>query len=917
MTDSNDQDRKKVLSLSGKGKLELKNKPAADSSVRQSFSHGRSKTVTVEVKRKRTIEKGAAPGVADGGAAARRAAEGLPTKGSGGGRGQRGQPAVRQLTKEERESRLKALQDAIRSDEERRQMEAELAQAVVIEEEPPAVEDAEAPEQELTAEALRQREVEELKRIQDEERAIAEEAERKRQEEEAKRKEAEAARRPAAPAGRGPARADGDAPASRSGDDDRRRGPAPARAPAAADAVAGRPVPAAPVHEEEDDRGRRKVAPGGPGAPKAPAKAPAAPKGKAGDRRRGSGKMTVTQALSGDESERTRSMAALRRAREREKQRLNMRQETQKITRDVVVPEVITVQELANRMAERGADVIKSLMRMGVMATINQTIDADTAELVVAEFGHRMRRVSESDVEVGLKGDEDIEENLISRAPVVTVMGHVDHGKTSLLDALRSTDVASREAGGITQHIGAYQVVLGSGGKITFIDTPGHAAFTEMRARGANVTDVVVLVVAADDGIMPQTVEAIHHAKAAQVPIIVAINKCDLPDANPDRVRQELLQHELVVEEMGGDVLAVEVSAKTRMGLDKIEEAILLQAEILELKANPNRIAEGVVIEAKLERGRGSVATVLVQRGTLRVGDIFVAGAEWGRVRALVNDRGASTDSAGPAMPIEVLGLNGTPMAGDEFAVVETEARAREITEFRQRKKREAASAAGSRGTLEQMFTRIQAGEAKELPIVIKGDVQGSIEAISGALERLTSTNTEVKVRVLHSSVGAINESDVTLANASKAMIFGFNVRANPQAREMAKRDGIEIRYYSVIYDVIDDVKAALTGMLSPILRERFLGNAQIREVFNITKVGKVAGCMITEGIVKRGAGVRLLRDNVVIHTGTLKTLKRFKDEVREVREGYECGMAFENYENVQAGDVIEAYEIEEVARQL
>ncbi|GEO38129.1 hypothetical protein SAE02_22770 [Skermanella aerolata] len=916
MTDSNDQDRKKVLSLSGKGKLELKNKPAADSSVRQSFSHGRSKTVTVEVKRKRTIEKGAAPGVADGGAAARRAAEGLPSKGSGGGRGQRGQPAVRQLTKEERESRLKALQDAIRSDEERRQMEAELASAVVIEEEPPVIEDAEAPEPELTAEALRQREVEELKRIQDEERAIAEEAERKRQEEEAKRKEAEAARRPAAPAGRGPARADGDAPASRSGDDDRRRGPAPARAPAAADAVAGRPVPA-PVHEEEDDRGRRKVAPGGAGAPKAPAKAPAAPKGKAGDRRRGSGKMTVTQALSGDESERTRSMAALRRAREREKQRLNMRQETQKITRDVVVPEVITVQELANRMAERGADVIKSLMRMGVMATINQTIDADTAELVVAEFGHRMRRVSESDVEVGLKGDEDIEENLISRAPVVTVMGHVDHGKTSLLDALRSTDVASREAGGITQHIGAYQVVLGSGGKITFIDTPGHAAFTEMRARGANVTDVVVLVVAADDGIMPQTVEAIHHAKAAQVPIIVAINKCDLPDANPDRVRQELLQHELVVEEMGGDVLAVEVSAKTRMGLDKIEEAILLQAEILELKANPNRIAEGVVIEAKLERGRGSVATVLVQRGTLRVGDIFVAGAEWGRVRALVNDRGASTDSAGPAMPIEVLGLNGTPMAGDEFAVVETEARAREITEFRQRKKREAASAAGSRGTLEQMFTRIQAGEAKELPIVIKGDVQGSIEAISGALERLTSTNTEVKVRVLHSSVGAINESDVTLANASKAMIFGFNVRANPQAREMAKRDGIEIRYYSVIYDVIDDVKAALTGMLSPILRERFLGNAQIREVFNITKVGKVAGCMITEGIVKRGAGVRLLRDNVVIHTGTLKTLKRFKDEVREVREGYECGMAFENYENVQAGDVIEAYEIEEVARQL
>ncbi|EWY42378.1 translation initiation factor IF-2 [Skermanella stibiiresistens SB22] len=913
MTDSNDQDRKKVLSLSGKGKLELKTKPADPASVRQSFSHGRSKTVTVEVKRKRTIEKGAAPGVADGGAAARRAAEGLPLKGSPGGRGPRGQPAVRQLTKEERESRLRALQSAAkRSDEERRQLEAELAESALIEETILVEEPVEEPQ--LDAEALRRREMDELKRIQDEERAVAEEAERRRQEEEAKRKEAEAARRPAT---KSPGRSDDEAPAARSGDDDRRR-PA-TTTPRAAETTVGKPVGVvARADDDEDDRGRRKVGPGaGGGAAKAPAKAPAAPKGKAGDRRRGSAKMTVTQALSGDESERTRSMAALRRAREREKQRLNSRQEIQKITRDVVVPEVITVQELANRMAERGADVIKSLMRMGVMATINQTIDADTAELVVAEFGHRMRRVSESDVEVGLKGDQDIDEDLIARAPVVTVMGHVDHGKTSLLDALRSTDVASREAGGITQHIGAYQVQLGSGGKITFIDTPGHAAFTEMRARGANVTDVVVLVVAADDGIMPQTIEAIHHAKAAQVPIIVAINKCDLPDANPDRVRQELLQHELVVEEMGGDVLAVEVSAKTRQGLDKIEEAILLQAEILELRANPNRAAEGVVIEAKLERGRGSVATVLVQRGTLRVGDIFVAGAEWGRVRALVNDRGASTDTAGPAEPIEVLGLNGTPMAGDEFAVVETEARAREITEFRQRKKREAVAAAGSRGTLEQMFTRIQAGEAKELPIVIKGDVQGSIEAISGALERLTSANTEVKVRVLHSSVGAINESDVTLANASKAMIFGFNVRANPQAREMAKRDGIEIRYYSVIYDVIDDVRAALTGMLSPILRERFLGNAQIREVFNITKVGKVAGCMITEGVVKRGAGVRLLRDNVVIHTGTLKTLKRFKDEVREVREGYECGMAFENYDNILAGDVIEAYEMEEVARQL
>jgi translation initiation factor IF-2 len=499
---------------------------------------------------------------------------------------------------------------------------------------------------------------------------------------------------------------------------------------------------------------------------------------------------------------------------------------------------------------------------------------------------------------------------------VVTIMGHVDHGKTSLLDALRQTDVASREAGGITQHIGAYQVQLESGSRITFIDTPGHAAFTEMRARGANVTDVVVLVVAADDGIMPQTVEAIHHAKAAKVPIIVAINKSDLPNANGQRVRQELLQHELVVEEMGGDILAVDVSAKTKMGLDRLEETILLQAEILELRSNPDRAASGTVIEAKLERGRGSVATVLVQKGTLKVGDTFVAGSEWGKVRALINDRGQNVTEAGPASPVEVLGLNGTPLAGDDFTVVESEARAREIAEFRQRKKREVANAA-TRGTLEQMFNRIQAGEAKELPVVIKGDVQGSIEAIAGTLEKLTSGNTEVKVRVLHSSVGAINESDVTLANASKAMIIGFNVRANPQARDMAKRDGIEIRYYSVIYDVIDDVRAALTGMLSPTLRERFIGNAEIREVFNITRVGKVAGCFVTDGVVKRGAGVRLLRDNVVIHTGTLKTLKRFKDEVKEVREGYECGMAFENYDDIKSGDVIEAYEIEEVAREL
>jgi translation initiation factor IF-2 len=592
-----------------------------------------------------------------------------------------------------------------------------------------------------------------------------------------------------------------------------------------------------------------------------------------------------------------------------------LRQEQTKIVREVVVPETITIQELANRMAERAADVIKALMRMGVMATINQVIDADTAELIVTEFGHRLRRVAESDVEIGLRGEADDPDNIEPRPPVVTIMGHVDHGKTSLLDALRETDVAGGEAGGITQHIGAYQVTLKGGKQITFIDTPGHQAFTAMRARGANVTDIVVLVVAADDGIMEQTVEAIRHARAANVPVIVAINKMDRPDARPERVRQELLQHELVVEELGGEVLDVEVSALKKTNLDQLEEAILLQAELLDLKGNPNRSAEGVVLEAKLERGRGPVATVLVQRGTLRVGDVFVAGGEWGRVRALVDERGQSQKDAGPSTPIEVLGLNGMPLAGDDFVAIESESRAREVTDFRQRRRRDAAAAAGGRGTLEQMFSQIASGVAKELPIVVKSDVQGSLEAIVGSLEKLSTD--EVAVRALHSAVGGINESDVILAKATGAVIIGFNVRANPQARDLAQRDGVEIRYYAIIYDIIDDMRNALSGMLSPTLRERFLGNAAIREVFNITRVGKVAGCMVTEGVVRRGARVRLLRDNVVIHDGALKTLKRFKDEVREVREGYECGMAFENFENIQQGDIIECFEVEEVARTL
>lgn len=623
---------------------------------------------------------------------------------------------------------------------------------------------------------------------------------------------------------------------------------------------------------------------------------------------------TLNRALVDDEFQRSRSMASIKRARQKQK---SHQQDAEQvfIVRDVIIPDFITVGELANRMAIRGAEVIKALMKSGMMVTINQTIDADTAELICSEFGHNVKRVSESDVELGLKGGTDVETELHPRAPVVTIMGHVDHGKTSLLDALRKTDVVAGEAGGITQHIGAYQVTLPSRKKITFIDTPGHAAFTEMRARGANVTDIVVLVVAADDGIMEQTIEAINHAKAANVPVIVAINKIDKPDANPDRVRGELLNHGLVCEEYGGDIMSVEVSAKQGLNLDKLEEVILLQAEILDLKSNPNRTAEGVVIEAKVDRGRGTVATILVQRGTLKNGDIFVAGTEWGRVRAIMNDLGQKLEEATPSMPVEILGFNGVPTAGDEFFVVADEARAREVAEFRQRIQRDRKSAASARGTMEQMMSQIAAGEVKELAVVVKTDVQGSLEAILQSLHKLG--NDEVTVRVLHGAVGGINESDVTLASASNAIVVGFNVRANPQARDLARRDNLDIRYYSIIYDVIDDAKAILSGLLAPTLREQFLGNAEIRDVFNITKVGKVAGCYITNGVVKRGAKVRLLRDNVVIHEGTLKTLKRFKDEVKEVKESYECGMAFENYNDIRPGDVIECFEIESIARHL
>jgi translation initiation factor IF-2 len=635
-----------------------------------------------------------------------------------------------------------------------------------------------------------------------------------------------------------------------------------------------------------------------------------------GEPQRRRGKLTIQTAL--DDRERTRSLAATKRRREKERRaQLGLDGTPEKVVREVVIPESITVRELADRMATRAVEVIKVLMKQGTMAQVEDVIDSDTAQLIAEEFGHSVRRVAESDVEEGLKDFEEKAEDLLPRAPVVTVMGHVDHGKTSLLDALRQADVVAGEAGGITQHIGAYQVVLASGARISFLDTPGHAAFTAMRARGAKVTDIVVLVVAADDSVMPQTVEAINHARAAEVPIIIAINKMDVEGANPDRVRQDLLQHEIVVEEMGGDIQTVEVSAITKQGLDKLEEAIMLQTEILELKANPNRPAIGSVVEAKLDKGRGPVATVLIQKGTLRIGDIFVSGKEYGRVRALINDRGQGIDEAGPAIPVEVLGLNATPLAGDDFVVVETEGRAREIAEYRQRKEKEERVDAQTtkRGSLEQMLDQLKENETAEVPILIRADVQGSVEAIIGAVDGLGTD--EVRARAIHAAPGGITESDVILAKASNAPIIGFNVRANTQARDMARQEGVEIRYYSVIYDLVDDIKAAMSGLLSPTLRETFHGNAKILDVFNITRVGKVAGCQVTEGSVRRGAKVRLIRDSVVIHEGTLSTLKRFKDEVREVSGGQECGMAFENYQDLQKDDIIECFDIEEIARTL
>jgi translation initiation factor IF-2 len=836
MTETKEATEKTLRGAAPRKPLSLKRTVDAGH-VKQSFSHGRSKSVVVEKKKKRTIS---APGGGD--VDTLEAEEAQRDSGLGG------------LSDSELDARRRALEIARERAEaeeaERIRLEALRPEPVPVPEPPPAVVE---PQPEIVAEAGAPPPPAE---VVEEPKARAPE----------KAKTADVARRPEQVAKRGPR--------------------------------------ALEVEPEVEDGARAK---------KKGAKPPKSPV-KSGDERRERIKLTINNAF--DEAQRERSLASLKRRREREKLRqAGVVQPRDKVMREVIIPEVITIQELANRMTERSVDVIKLLMSQGAMHKINDVIDADTAELIVREFGHTPKRVSEADVEEGFIGDTDAGESQQPRAPVVTIMGHVDHGKTSLLDAIRHTDVAAGEAGGITQHIGAYQVTTPGGEKVTFIDTPGHEAFTAMRQRGARATDIVVLVVAADDGVMPQTVEAINHAKAAGVPLIVAINKIDKPGADPTRVRTALLQHEVVVESMSGETLEVEVSALKKTGLDKLLEAIALQAELLDLRANPARSADGVVIEAKLERGRGPVGTVLVQRGTLRVGDIVVAGSAWGRVRALIDDRGEIVTEAGPSVPVEILGFDSAPEAGDPFAVVESEARAREITDYRVRKRRQTLGSAGTARTLEQMMQQLKEAGRKEFPLVVKGDVQGSVEAIAGALRKLGTD--EVEARIVHSGVGGITESDVSLAGAAKSVVMGFNVRANAQAKLAADQAGVEIRYYNIIYDLVDDVKKAMSGLLAPTVREVFLGNAEILEVFNISKVGKVAGCRVTEGRVERGAKVRLIRDNVVIHEGTLSTLKRFKDEVREVPAGQECGMAFANYQDIRVGDVIECFNIETIARSL
>ena len=854
MTDTTDKGDKK-LTLSGRKTLQLK-KTVDAGQVRQSLSHGRGKSVVVERKRRRVIAVDTEePKVEE---VTEAPVEEAPVE-------EAEADAASHLTEEERAVRARVLDEARK-------------QAVIKkkEDEERAVREA---EERAKAEAEA-----EVRRKADEERAA-------REAEEAKKREAEeaaaaATAEKAAPAARKPAAKQPAAPAQ------------------------------PPVVKEDGARHRREPAKADEGPRRArPVERPKSRPTTRGEPRRRETKLTIARALDDGAEERQRSLAAVRRAREKQRAALrDSKDAPAKITRDVVVPEEIAVSELANRMAVRGNDVVRELMKMGVMANVNDVIDADTAELVVTELGHKITRVTEADVESDLFTGEDEDTDLQPRPPVVTVMGHVDHGKTSLLDALRATDVVAGEAGGITQHIGAYQVTLESGAQITFLDTPGHAAFTAMRARGAQATDIVVLVVAADDGIMPQTIEAIQHAKAAEVPIIVAINKMDVEGANPDRVRQELLQHEVIVEEMGGDVLNIEVSALKKTNLDKLEEAITLQAELLELKANPDRDAEGIVVEAMLDKGRGSVATVLITRGTLNVGDIFICGAEWGRVRAMVDDKGQQIKSAIPSQPVEVLGLNGTPSAGDDFAVVDSENRAREISEYRVRQQKISSPSSTPRASLEAMLERLKEESAEEFPVIIKADVNGSAEAVAGALQQLNTD--EVAVKVVLSGVGGISESDVTLAQSAGAPIFGFNVRAASKARSLAEGSGVEIRYYSVIYDLVDDVKSTLSGMLAPEINEEVIGTANVQDVFSAGK-GKAAGCIVVDGAVRADAHARLLRDNVVVYTGEVGSLRRFKDEVKEVNAGTECGISLVDFNDIKAGDVIEIYTVEERARTL
>jgi translation initiation factor IF-2 len=868
-----DKDGKKPLGLGGSPR---------PGQVKQSFSHGRTHAVVVETKRKRVVVPAAKPGTGAGG--------------SGGASGGLGDPAKRPagISDAEMERRLTALRAAkAREQEDAARRAAE----------------------ERAREEERQRKRDEIEAKEREERA-REAALRARAEEEERARQEAAAEAVARAAQRradvlGTQRRQPPAPAP-----EPEPAPAAAAVPASKSAGVARPKPGAtPAATPAADAAKPGLSPRKTDRERDERAAERERSAKRGDEGRRAGKLTLSDAIS-DEGGRQRSLAAMKRKQEKARQKAMGFSKPEKQSRDVQLPETIVVSELANRMAERAADLVKVLMKMGMMVTMNQTIDADTAELVIEEFGHRAVRVTDADVEQAIDTVADRAEDLRGRPPIVTIMGHVDHGKTSLLDAIRKANVVAGEAGGITQHIGAYQVATPTGALVTFLDTPGHAAFTSMRARGAQVTDIVVLVVAADDAVMPQTIEAINHAKAAKVPMIVAINKCDKPDANPQKVRTDLLQHEVVVEAMSGEVQDVEVSAKTGKGLDNLLEAIALQAEILELQANPERTALGAVIEAKLDVGRGPVATVLVQNGTLRKGDIFVVGEKWGKVRALVNDKGETVAEAGPSVPVEVLGLNGTPEAGDVLNVVETEAQAREIAEYREKAAKEKRAAAGAATTLEQLMAKAKAdADVSELPVLVKADVQGSAEAIVQALEKVG--NNEVRVRVLHSGVGAITDSDVGLAEASKAPVIGFNVRANATARGSAQQKGVEIRYYSIIYDLIDDIKKAASGLLKAEVRENFIGYARIQEVFKITGIGNVAGCLVTEGVARRSAGVRLLRDNVVIHEGTLKTLKRFKDEVKEVQSGQECGMAFERYEDIRAGDVIEIFEREEVQRKL